>query len=382
MAALSVHTSTSALLALRHYTAAERGLDGVSRRVETGLRVVGPRDDASSFAVAQGVRGDIKAWQAVEQGLDSARGTVNMALAGATAISERLGDLRKKVIEYFAADPARQAIIAADINALLDTIDAAANGATYNGTNLLTTTQASAEAPQPADEGTTFSFAGAGSQTINLGSYTGFLRIDYTRTGGSGGGSIRLIYDGNVVDSHAVSPGQPSGTLTFDYPAAPSTQFTLQLQGSPGPNVDFQFYLDTDPITDPGSAQGDFRVARDMTGSVIDIQYRSMRAEDLGLRDLNLGSVQGALAQITSASRAVNRDLGYYAARLRDIEHSRAGARRFQDALVEGLGSLVDADLMRDSALLQAAQVRRSLAVQSLALANQRPQAILGLLQG
>lgn len=49
------------------------------------------------------------------------------------------------------------------------------------------------------------------------------------------------------------------------------------------------------------------------------------------------------------------------------------------DALNSGLGSLVDADLAKESAQLQALQIRQQLGTQSLSLANQAPQTLLSL---
>jgi flagellin len=49
------------------------------------------------------------------------------------------------------------------------------------------------------------------------------------------------------------------------------------------------------------------------------------------------------------------------------------------DALNSGLGSLVDADLAKESAALQALQIRQQLGTQALSMANQAPQTLLSL---
>ncbi|MCA3350796.1 MAG: hypothetical protein INF97_09400 [Roseomonas sp.] len=49
------------------------------------------------------------------------------------------------------------------------------------------------------------------------------------------------------------------------------------------------------------------------------------------------------------------------------------------DAMETGLGSLVDADLAKESSTLEALKVRQQLGVQTLGLANQGPQVLLGL---
>jgi flagellin len=49
------------------------------------------------------------------------------------------------------------------------------------------------------------------------------------------------------------------------------------------------------------------------------------------------------------------------------------------DALNGGLGSLIDADLAKESAQLQALQIRQQLGTQALSIANQAPQSLLSL---
>lgn len=49
------------------------------------------------------------------------------------------------------------------------------------------------------------------------------------------------------------------------------------------------------------------------------------------------------------------------------------------DALNVGLGAMVDADLAKESAKLQALQIRQQLGTQALSLANQAPQSLLSL---
>ena len=52
------------------------------------------------------------------------------------------------------------------------------------------------------------------------------------------------------------------------------------------------------------------------------------------------------------------------------------------DALEGGLGALVDADLAKESAALEALKARQQLGIQTLSLANQGPQLLLRLFQG
>ncbi|TFI56838.1 flagellin, partial [Sphingomonas parva] len=44
-----------------------------------------------------------------------------------------------------------------------------------------------------------------------------------------------------------------------------------------------------------------------------------------------------------------------------------------------GIGNLVDADLAKESAKLQALQVKQQLGLQALSIANQAPQSVMSL---
>lgn len=61
------------------------------------------------------------------------------------------------------------------------------------------------------------------------------------------------------------------------------------------------------------------------------------------------------------------------------LETQRSFTDVIQDTLQVGIGNLVDADLARESAQLQALQVKQQLGLQALSIANGQPQAILSL---
>lgn len=63
------------------------------------------------------------------------------------------------------------------------------------------------------------------------------------------------------------------------------------------------------------------------------------------------------------------------------LEQNRRFADVLSDVIEVGIGNLVDADLAKESANLQALQVKQQLGIQALSIANQAPQAILQLFQ-
>jgi hypothetical protein len=54
-------------------------------------------------------------------------------------------------------------------------------------------------------------------------------------------------------------------------------------------------------------------------------------------------------------------------------------ASKLSDVVESSVGNLVDADLAKESAKLQALQVKQQLGIQALSIANQAPQAIMSL---
>jgi flagellin len=79
---------------------------------------------------------------------------------------------------------------------------------------------------------------------------------------------------------------------------------------------------------------------------------------------------------------AVNTALNDFGNSSRFVDAQISYNRQKLDSLESGLGSLIDADLAKESARLQALQIRQQLGTQALGIANQAPQSLLSLFQG
>jgi len=75
----------------------------------------------------------------------------------------------------------------------------------------------------------------------------------------------------------------------------------------------------------------------------------------------------------------INTKLSDLGSASRKIDAQSAFASKLSDAIEGGIGNLVDADLAKESAKLQALQVKQQLGVQALSIANQAPQTITSL---
>jgi len=98
------------------------------------------------------------------------------------------------------------------------------------------------------------------------------------------------------------------------------------------------------------------------------ITTATLAAGVLSRLQVSIGNVSLALA-----------DLG---AQLKQIESHNKFVGKLTDAVEAGIGNLVDADMAKESARLQALQVQQQLGAQALSIANQAPNIILSLFRG
>src|SRR5271157_4815607 len=132
----SVNTNSNALAALETLNLTQQALTATQKQVSTGLRVASAADDASTFAIAQGQRGDIAGFQSIASSLALGTATVNVALQGAQTISNLLNQIEGKVVQ--GQDPTQDHnAIQNDINSFISQINSTAAAAQFNGVNLI-----------------------------------------------------------------------------------------------------------------------------------------------------------------------------------------------------------------------------------------------------
>ena len=88
------------------------------------------------------------------------------------------------------------------------------------------------------------------------------------------------------------------------------------------------------------------------------------------------------LAQLTASISNTNQALGNLGSQSKQIANHADFVGKLTDQLTAGVGNLVDADLAKESARLQALQVQQQLGVQALSIANSAPQIVLSLFKG
>ena len=90
-------------------------------------------------------------------------------------------------------------------------------------------------------------------------------------------------------------------------------------------------------------------------------------------------NAQAMVDTLTTTQTNLKTSLSTLGAASRKIDAQVAFTSKLSDVIESGVGNLVDADLAKESAKLQALQVKQQLGIQALSIANQAPQAIMSL---
>lgn len=135
----SVHTNMGAMMALQNLNRTNSELQTTQMRINTGLKVSTAKDNGAVYNIAQQMRSEKSALDAVRGGLDRAKSIADVALAAGEALSDVFVQMRDKAVA--AADPSISATSRAAYNqefiALRDQVSSIIQNAVFDGGNLL-----------------------------------------------------------------------------------------------------------------------------------------------------------------------------------------------------------------------------------------------------
>jgi flagellin len=136
---LSVNTNYGAYVALQNLNATNKALSETQNRINTGLKVSGPKDNGAVFAVAEGLRADIQSLGSVTNSLDRTTSVVDTAIAAGQAVSDLLKEMKEKALAAKDAsiDANTRAAYNEDFVALRDQITNILDNAIFDGANLV-----------------------------------------------------------------------------------------------------------------------------------------------------------------------------------------------------------------------------------------------------
>ena len=134
--------------------------------------------------------------------------------------------------------------------------------------------------------------------------------------------------------------------------------------------------------TASASGGGDIATVRNESGTTYTLN--AVDAETLTIADAPTSAEAAASAlasggDFSTKMAAVNTALNTFGSNNSYLEGQVSYNKEKMSSLESGLGALVDADLAKESAKLQALQIKQQLGTQSLSIANQAPQSLLSL---
>jgi flagellin len=389
----SVMTNANAMAALASLNKTQQTLTQTQNRISSGFKIGGAADNASTFSIAQGMRGDISGLSAVSDSLSMGQSVLTVALTAAQSISDALTDLKNKAVAGQDAT-ADKAAIQKDITAKIANIDATANAAQFNGVNLLS--------------------AGGGGLTV----ISSLNRTSSTAV------SVATL---NVGQQDLTTAGGNLALSTLDVTSAQNNQASFTLGGAPSITAhdvfaltsgtmtyDFEFIDTTAPSTLSTTAdsthtvfQVNFDSGTDNTGSALSKAFAVMAQQGFstqvkkngdfvisgntvsaatytkasGGSTISASATMGSSAvdQVENAINSVKGVLATLGAFQNQLKDQSTFVKSLSDTLSTGVGNLVDADMAQESANLQAQQTRQQLGIQALSIANQGPGAVLSL---
>ena len=135
----SVNTNVGAMVALQYLSNTASSLQTTENAVSTGLKVATAKDDGSTFAIAQNMRGDVAGYQAVTDSLNAGISSVDVALSAGQSISDLLVTMKQKALAASDAsiNTASRQALNEDFTALRDQIASIVANANFNGFNLV-----------------------------------------------------------------------------------------------------------------------------------------------------------------------------------------------------------------------------------------------------
>jgi len=409
----SVNTNYGALVALQSLNQTTRELSEVQQRVNTGLKVSSAKDNGAVFAIAEGQRARVASLGAVQDGIDRATSVIDVGLSAGEAIGDILKQLKDKAVAAQANDLSQDQrdALQADFAALRDQVNQIANAATFNGSNLVNGTNltagASAFTVLTSDisgtagayelDGTVMT-GGPFSSAATLNTATGALvigandELEFSITNGNETTTFTVDVDGaDTIQQFVDSVGEASGgRVTATY-----SETTGQISYASSEAFTVTYTDGTAAFDDLGHFDGTNGTGGTAMTQVVAPGASSNQLTVSGF-DFRLGVAGQALAGFTSsldistatggqlASDAIDtaltnltKDLATLGAQSKALDVQKTFLGKLSDSIEAGIGNLVDADLAKESARLQALQVKQQLGAQALSIANSAPSIVL-----
>ncbi|WP_427238355.1 flagellin [Bacillus altitudinis] len=413
----SILTNTSSMIALQTLKSINKDLGNVQEQVSSGKKVGSAKDNAATWAISKVMEADVTTFKKISEGLSVAESTVAVARDASESVVKLLTDMKGKIVQSLgtAQDKAK---LQADIAALRSQIETVVGAAQLNGTNLINGAGSNLEVLSSLSRDSAGAVSVGNIQVARQNLSTAGVAVAATFgtevtaadetiiNGGTGNGTAvanaMTVAAGAKQNINIASVGNGySYRISFTGTAADgTTALAKDFEYTANGNNSIESVADTltkqmDAYFSANGVTGKYSVAR--VGGQLQITNASSAATTVSidastagtaasgnglaaLKDINvvtnaglaLTAIDGLLQTATSAAAAFG-----------TVQNQLSTQNDFVGKLVTsmqaGIGSMVDADMEEASARLQALQTQQQLGIQSLAIANQAPAAILAL---
>jgi len=141
MALYSVNTNRDAMIALQNLNVTGSELGIAQQRIATGRKVDSAKDNGSTWAIAQSMRGTSTSLNAVKDSLQRGQSTLDVALSAGSSVSDLLVQMKEKALAASdtTLDTAGRSALNEDFKALRDQLGKTVANADFNGTNMIKT---------------------------------------------------------------------------------------------------------------------------------------------------------------------------------------------------------------------------------------------------
>jgi len=180
------------MIALRNLEATQASLSKVQNTISTGLRVNSAKDDAATWVVSTTMKSNIASLTQVGQNLGNADSILGTAVSGANSVAGLVQQIRAAVAST--QDPSTNiAATQANVDQLVNQINATVTSSNFNGVNLLNGSNATGISFL-ASTANDYTATGAASTSISTGN-----GADLTTTAAGTDATMKALY--TLVDS-------------------------------------------------------------------------------------------------------------------------------------------------------------------------------------
>jgi flagellin len=401
----SVNTNVGAMIALQSLNSTNSDLFTVQSRVNTGRKINNAKDNAAIWAIAQNQRGEVASYSAVKESLQRGQSAIDVGLSAGESVSDLLNKMKQLALSASDKnlDSSSRKAMETEYNSLAKQIGGTVANAEFNGVNML--------------NGSTISYKALanskGTASIDVNGENLSLRTTAARAAAAVTSTVDitngLTLAANTNLTFTVDADGAGANVATTITFASGTTWTADqiverinetLKAATGTSAQ-NAKVSAELVA--GSAAGSkvLKFNSTYTGTASSIVVTAGAGVTSAVTSATAGAaaVGGGgvleiqnnvtfdsntnfallIEQLDTSIQNVSSSVGRLGSGSKAMEGTLSFVSKLSDTLESGIGNLVDADLAKESARLQALQTKQQLGVQALSIANQSTGILLAL---